>query len=91
MEVGIETGGGAEGERAHRYEVAAEHTGLDHVVSAADVWHALPMDKRLLMGWWRVPHEEIPTDREARIEWLYEWWERIDDWVAENRPVDLRH
>jgi 1-acyl-sn-glycerol-3-phosphate acyltransferase len=66
------------------------HTGLDHVVSAADVWHALPMDKRLLMGWWRVPHEEIPTDREARIEWLYEWWERIDDWVAENRPVDLR-
>ena len=36
------------------------HTGLDHVVSIADVWHSLPMDKRLLMGWWRIPHEDIP-------------------------------
>ena len=41
------------------------HTGLDHVVSLADVWHSLPMDKRLLMGWWRIPREEIPEDREA--------------------------
>jgi 1-acyl-sn-glycerol-3-phosphate acyltransferase len=65
------------------------HTGLDHVVSLADIWHSLPMDKRLLMGWWRVPREEIPTDREERIEWLFEWWRRIDLWVAEHRPVDL--
>ncbi len=65
------------------------HTGLDHVVSVADVWHWLPMDKRLLMGWWRIPHEEIPTEREARIEWLYERWRRVDDWVAEHRPVEL--
>ena len=50
------------------------HTGLDHVVTIADVWHSLPMDKRLLMGWWRIPREEIPTDREERIEWLFEWW-----------------
>ena len=50
------------------------HTGLDHVVTIADVWHSLPMDKRLLMGWWRIPREEIPADREGRIEWLFEWW-----------------
>jgi hypothetical protein len=65
------------------------HTGLDHVVTIADAWHSLPMDKRLLMGWWRVPHEEIPADREARIEWLYGWWEHVDRWVEEHRPVDL--
>ncbi len=65
------------------------HTGLDHVVTIADVWHSLPMDKRLLMGWWRIPHEEIPADREERIEWLFEWWRRIDDWIDEHRPVDL--
>jgi 1-acyl-sn-glycerol-3-phosphate acyltransferase len=65
------------------------HTGLDHVVTIADAWHSLPMDKQLQMGWWRVPHEEIPADREARIEWLYGWWERIDAWVEEHKPVDL--
>ena len=65
------------------------HTGLDHVVTITDVWHSLPMDKRLLMGWWRIPREEIPADREARIEWLFDWWERVDDWVDQHRPVDL--
>ena len=65
------------------------HTGLDHVVSIADVWHSLPMDKRLLMGWWRIPREEIPADRDGRIEWLFEWWSRVDHWVDEHRPVDL--
>ena len=47
------------------------------------------MDKRLLMGWWRIPREEIPADREDRIEWLFEWWSRVDKWVDEHRPVDL--
>ena len=65
------------------------HTGLDHVVTVRDVWHSLPMDKVLRMGWWRIPHEEIPLGREERIVWLYEWWERIDEWVGENRPKDL--
>jgi 1-acyl-sn-glycerol-3-phosphate acyltransferase len=65
------------------------HTGLDHVVSIADVWHSLPMDKRLLMGWWRIPREEIPEDREGRIEWLFEWWTRVDEWIDENRPLEL--
>ncbi len=65
------------------------HTGLDHVVTIADVWRSLPMDKLLLMGWWRIPREEIPVSREERIEWLFAWWQRIDEWVAEHRPVDL--
>ncbi len=65
------------------------HTGLDHVVSLADVWHFLPMDKELLMGWWRIPREEIPEGRDERIDWLYDWWERIDDWVEHHRPVEL--
>ena len=65
------------------------HTDLDHVVSVADVWHSLPMDKRLMMGWWRIPRAEIPHGREERIEWLYAWWERVDGWVEEHRPVDL--
>jgi 1-acyl-sn-glycerol-3-phosphate acyltransferase len=69
--------------------VLVAHTGLDHMLTVADVWRELPMDKQLIMRWWRVPREEIPTGREARIDWLFSWWENIDDWVAEHRPVDL--
>lgn len=65
------------------------HTGLDHVLTIRDVWHSLPMDKRLLMGWWRISREDIPSGREARVEWLYAWWRHIDEWVDDHRPVDL--
>ena len=65
------------------------HTGLDHLLTVRDLWHALPMDKQIIMRWWRVPREEIPAGRDAQIEWLFDWWARIDDWVEQHRPVDL--
>jgi len=69
--------------------VLVAHTGLDHMLTVGDVWRELPMDKRIIMRWWQVPHEEIPTAREDRIDWLFDWWERIDTWVEENRPEEI--
>jgi 1-acyl-sn-glycerol-3-phosphate acyltransferase len=65
------------------------HTGLEHVITVGDVWRALPMEQVLKARWWRVPAAEIPDDREARVDWLYEWWARIDLWVRDNRPITL--
>ena len=61
------------------------HTGTDHLLSVADVWAALPMDIEILMRWWHVPSGGVPVEPQAQIEWLYEWWKRIDDWIAVNR------
>ncbi|GAA1905825.1 hypothetical protein GCM10009737_03280 [Nocardioides lentus] len=36
-----------------------------------------------------MPAEDIPAGREERITWLYDWWDHIDDWVAQNRPTPL--
>ena len=69
--------------------VLVAHTGLDHMLTVADVWREIPMDKQILMRWGRVPREEIPAGRDERIDWLYTWWEHIDEWIAEHRPVDL--
>jgi 1-acyl-sn-glycerol-3-phosphate acyltransferase len=69
--------------------VLVAHTGLDHMLTIGDVWRELPMDKQIVMRWWRVPRAEIPAGRDDRIDWLYSWWERIDAWIAEHRPVDL--
>ncbi|WP_229071348.1 1-acyl-sn-glycerol-3-phosphate acyltransferase [Actinoplanes sp. DH11] len=63
------------------------HTGLDRMVSAADVWRELPMDKRLVMRFWSVPPEEVPAGEQERIDWLYEWWARIDAWIDEHQPA----
>jgi 1-acyl-sn-glycerol-3-phosphate acyltransferase len=69
--------------------VLVAHTGLDHMLTVGDVWRELPMDKVITMRWWQVPREEIPAQRSDRIEWLFGWWERIDAWIAQNRPQDL--
>ena len=69
--------------------VLVAHTGLDHLLTAGDVWRELPIDKVIIMRWWQVSSEEIPAGREARIDWLFSWWELIDDWIAEHRPEDL--
>ena len=66
--------------------VLVAHTGLDHMLTVGDVWRELPMDKQIVMRWWQVPRDEIPAGREERIDWLYSWWERIDDWIVANRP-----
>ena len=67
--------------------VLVAHTGLDHLLTVADLWRELPMDKQIVMRWWRVPRADIPPDREARIEWLFGWWEQIDAWIEANRTT----
>ena len=62
------------------------HTGLDHLTTVGDLWREIPMDKRMVMRWWRVPREEIPEGREERIDWLFSRWERIDGWIARTAP-----
>ncbi|QLQ11620.1 MAG: 1-acyl-sn-glycerol-3-phosphate acyltransferase [Nocardioidaceae bacterium] len=71
--------------------VLVGHTGVDHLHTVSDLWRELPMDKRITMRWWLVDPADIPTDRESRIDWLYGWWETIDQWITENRvpePTD---
>ena len=63
--------------------VLVAHTGLDHVLTVADIWRELPMDKRIIMRWWKVARADIPEDRDERIDWLFAWWERIDTWISE--------
>ncbi len=69
--------------------VLVAHTGLDHLLTVTDIWRELPMDKQIVMRWWRVPREEIPVGRDERIDWLFSRWEEIDAWIEEHRPVDL--
>ncbi|WP_027659411.1 1-acyl-sn-glycerol-3-phosphate acyltransferase [Salinispora fenicalii] len=61
------------------------HTGLDRMLTIADVWRELPMDKRIVMRFWSVPPEEVPVGTQARIDWLFDWWGRMDVWIAKNQ------
>jgi hypothetical protein len=67
--------------------VFVAHTGLDDLVTVGDVWRGLPMEQVIKAQWWRVPAAEVPRERDEVIAWLYDWWERIDAWIEENRPI----
>jgi 1-acyl-sn-glycerol-3-phosphate acyltransferase len=61
------------------------HAGLDQLYTLADVWRELPLDQTVRMRWWRVPVEEVPRTEQEQVEWLYQWWERIDGWIDDVR------
>jgi NTE family protein len=69
--------------------VFVAHTGLDHLVSAGDVWRHLPSGISVSARWWLVPACEVPRDagREAQVGWLYDWWETMDAWIATSRDT----
>ena len=64
------------------------HAGLDTILSFSDVWRRFPIDQVIRARWWRVPFDQVPRSagQEAQVQWLYDWWERIDLWITENRP-----
>jgi 1-acyl-sn-glycerol-3-phosphate acyltransferase len=71
----------------HADVVFVGHTGLEHLSTAADLWDGLPMDSTVRLRWWFVPADEVPRERDAQEEWLYERWAEIDDWVASHRTA----
>jgi 1-acyl-sn-glycerol-3-phosphate acyltransferase len=64
------------------------HAGLDNIVTLGDVWSKFPIDQVIRARWWRVPTDQVPRelDHEGQVQWLYDWWERIDTWISESRP-----
>jgi 1-acyl-sn-glycerol-3-phosphate acyltransferase len=68
--------------------VFVAHAGLDTLVSAGDIWRCIPLRRPVRARWWRVPADEVPraAGREDQVKWLYDWWQRIDEWVSQNRP-----
>lgn len=70
--------------------VFVAHTGLERLVTIGDIWRELPMDKQITMVSWWVPPGQVPDDPDARLDWLYGWWERIDAWIEDRRPREDR-
>jgi 1-acyl-sn-glycerol-3-phosphate acyltransferase len=60
------------------------HAGLDRLVSVRDVWQSLADDVTVTARWWRVPAADVPraAGHQAQVDWLYDWWQRIDEWVG---------
>jgi 1-acyl-sn-glycerol-3-phosphate acyltransferase len=50
-----------------------------------EVWRALPERQTIEVKLWHEPPDSIPAGHDARIDWLFERWRRLDEWVEERR------
>jgi 1-acyl-sn-glycerol-3-phosphate acyltransferase len=63
--------------------VFAAHTGLGLAAYPVQVWRDPPVGRTLLTRMWLVRSADVPAAADEQITWLYDWWKRIDDWIAE--------
>lgn len=66
--------------------VFAAHTGLGLAAYPGQFWRDMPIGRTLYTRMWLVPAADVPAGDEERVSWLYDWWERIDDWISEHQP-----
>jgi hypothetical protein len=58
------------------------HTGLEDLVSPAQVWRALPVAGRpMIIRWWFQPARSLSTSDDGRREWLRLQWALVDSWI----------
>jgi 1-acyl-sn-glycerol-3-phosphate acyltransferase len=61
------------------------HTGVDKMLTVADVWRELPLETTITMRWWAVEAADVPAGEAERVDWLFDWWARIDQWIEDHR------
>jgi 1-acyl-sn-glycerol-3-phosphate acyltransferase len=60
--------------------VVLGHSGFPH--GLREVWRELPRRQVIEVRLWHEPADAIPTDRDAQMDWLFDWWKTLDDWVT---------
>jgi 1-acyl-sn-glycerol-3-phosphate acyltransferase len=62
--------------------VIAAHTGLEPLATIPDAWSGTVVGAEVRIRFTRFAGDSIPTDRRGRVEWLFDRWAEVDDWVS---------
>jgi 1-acyl-sn-glycerol-3-phosphate acyltransferase len=65
--------------------VVCAHVGLDGLSHVKRIWRGGLVKVAVKVAFWRIAAGEIPAGEEARIDWLFTQWRRVDDWVCGHR------
>lgn len=70
--------------------VVLAHTGLEGFATARDIWQSDLVGSRIVVSFRRIPRTDIPVGRSARVDWLFQVWADVDDWVDAARSTPGR-
>lgn len=68
--------------RDHAEVVFAAHTGLGLAAYPGQWFRDMPIGRTLHTRMWAVSSDQVPSDPDEQLDWLYGWWKRIDEWIA---------
>jgi 1-acyl-sn-glycerol-3-phosphate acyltransferase len=63
------------------------HVGLDGFEYIRDVWRGGLVGTTVRLRFWRHPASTVPATNAGQVEWLYERWLELDEWVGEQRAA----
>jgi 1-acyl-sn-glycerol-3-phosphate acyltransferase len=63
------------------------HTVTEDLGSFGTLWRNLPLERPIRARYWRIAADEVPHADDQLIDWLYAWWEQIDDWIESHRAT----
>lgn len=61
------------------------HVGFDQLATVDDIVSSVPPERPMKIRLWRFPRDTVPTETKARVDWLYEQWAALDEWIGENQ------
>ncbi len=67
------------------------HSVLEEIGTFKDLWGRIPLTDPIDAQYWRIPPDQVPRTESELIDWLYEWWERIDTWIDEHKDEQDKH
>ncbi len=57
------------------------HCGFEGIRSWADMTSGALVGRRIRIKLWRHSAAALPPDRDARLRWVLDEWQRLDDWI----------
>jgi 1-acyl-sn-glycerol-3-phosphate acyltransferase len=57
------------------------HVGLDDLLSLSDIWHNVPLNRTVQATYWYAERKPGQTSRAEMVDWLYDQWEQVDEWI----------
>ncbi|GEM_PF-4370576 len=67
--------------------VVLTHQGLEGFAHLRDIWAGGMVGATIRVEFWRIPRAEIPAHRPDQVGWLYDLWDRIDNWIDESSKL----
>lgn len=61
--------------------IFSAHTGLGLAAFPGELWRHTPIGETLVTRMWLSRAAERPADADQQVQWLYDWWKRIDEWI----------